>query len=149
MRLYIIAVGRMRRGVESNLFEHYSNRIRWPLDLREIDDRKVAKNRNREGAAILSAVPDGAVVVTLDERGCNLTSETFARRIAVWQNLRIADLAFLIGGADGLSEEVRQRADLLLAFGTATWPHLLVRGMLVEQLYRAQQILTGHPYHRA
>ena len=149
MHLYIIAVGRMRRGVESNLFEHYSKRIRWPINLREIDERKFAGNRDREGVAILSAVPDGAVVVMLDERGYNLTSETLAQRISGWQNLRITNLVFVIGGADGLSENVRRRADLLIAFGAAPWPHLLVRGMLAEQLYRAQQILTGHPYHRA
>ena len=139
----------MRRGVESNLIDHYSKRIRWPINLREIDDRKFAGNRDREGVAILSAVPDGAVVVMLDERGYNLTSETLAQRISGWQNLRITNLVFVIGGADGLSENVRRRADLLIAFGAATWPHLLVRGMLAEQLYRAQQILTGHPYHRA
>ena len=149
MHLYIIASGRMRRGVESDLFDHYRKRIRWPLDLREIDDRKANSRRDREGPAILAAVPDGAVVVALDERGRSLASEAFARLMAEWRDSGITDLAFVIGGVDGLSEDVRLRADLLVAFGTATWPHLLVRGMLVEQLYRAQQILLGHPYHRA
>ncbi|PPR63360.1 MAG: Ribosomal RNA large subunit methyltransferase H [Alphaproteobacteria bacterium MarineAlpha4_Bin2] len=150
MRFHLIVVGRMRRGIESNLFEHYRKRIRWPLDVREIDGRRgTGNNRDREGAAILSAMPDDTLVVALDERGCDLASEVFARKVAEWRNSGIVNIAFVIGGADGLSEDVRRRADLLFAFGSATWPHLLVRGMLVEQLYRVQQILSGHPYHRA
>ena len=151
MRFHIIAVGRLRRGVEGDLFEHFQSRIRWPLDIHEIDDRKSGTDgrKAREGKAILAAIPDGAMVAVLDGKGRDLGSEGLAARIGDWRDSGICDVAFVIGGADGLAEDVRRRADLVLAFGRATWPHLLVRGMLAEQLYRAQQILAGHPYHRA
>ena len=149
MRIRLIAVGRMRRGVERVLYEHYRQRLRWEVDLWEIDDRKTGSSKEREGEAILTAVPDGAVLVALDERGRDMASGVLAKKIGIWRDTGISDLAFAIGGADGLSDQVRQEADLLLAFGSATWPHLLVRGMLAEQLYRSQQILAGHPYHRA
>ena len=149
MRIRLIAVGRMRRGVERVLYEHYRQRLRWEFDLREIDDRKTGSSKEREGEAILTAVPDGAILVALDERGRDMASGVLAKKIGTWRDTGISDLAFAIGGADGLSDQVRQEADLLLAFGSATWPHLLVRGMLAEQLYRSQQILAGHPYHRA
>ena len=97
---------------------------------------------------MLRAIPAGAAVVVLDERGEQLDSSTFAGRIAAWRAEGRTDLACLIGGPDGLAESLRARADLLLAFGRMTWPHLLVRAMLVEQLYRAATILAGHPYHR-
>ena len=150
MRFHIIAVGRLRRGVEGDLFEHFQGRIRWPLDIHEIDDRKSGTNgrKAREGKLILAAIPDGAIVTAMDERGRDLGSEDLAARIGDWRDSGIRDVAFVIGGADGLAEDVRRRADLVLAFGRATWPHLIVRGMLAEQLYRAQQILAGHPYHR-
>ena len=150
MRFHIIAVGRLRRGVEGDLFEHFQGRIRWPLDIHEIDDRKYGTDgrKAREGKSILAAIPDDAIVATLDEKGRDLGSEDLAARIGDWRDSGIRDVAFVIGGVDGLAEDVRRRADLVLAFGRATWPHLLVRGMLAEQLYRAQQILSGHPYHR-
>ena len=149
MRIRLIAVGRMRRGVERDLYENYRQRLRWEVDLREIDDRKTGGSKEREGEAILAAVPDGSVLLALDERGRDMASGVLAKKIGTWRDTGISDLAFAIGGADGLSDQVRQEADLLLAFGSATWPHLLVRGMLAEQLYRSQQILAGHPYHRA
>jgi 23S rRNA (pseudouridine1915-N3)-methyltransferase len=151
MHFHIIAVGRLRRSVEGDLFEHFQGRIRWPLDIHEIDDRKSGTNHRkaREGKSILAAIPGGAIVAALDEKGRDLGSEDLATRIGNWQNSGISDVAFVIGGAEGLAEDVRRRADLVLAFGRATWPHLLMRGMLAEQLYRAQQILAGHPYHRA
>ena len=149
MRIRLIAVGRMRRGVERDLYENYRQRLRWEVDLREIDDRKTGGSKEREGEAILAAVPDGSVLLALDERGRDMSSGALAKKIGTWRDTGISDLAFAIGGADGLSDEVRQEADLLLAFGSATWPHLLVRGMLTEQLYRSQQILSGYPYHRA
>jgi 23S rRNA (pseudouridine1915-N3)-methyltransferase len=99
--------------------------------------------------AALPAKAGGLVVVALDERGKALASEAFARRIAGWRDGGAQDLAFLIGGADGHAPAVRERADFLLSLGPMTWPHLMVRAMLAEQLYRAQQILAGHPYHRA
>tara|TARA_B100000676_G_scaffold185876_1_gene182772 strand:+ start:594 stop:1043 length:450 start_codon:yes stop_codon:yes gene_type:complete len=149
VRIRIIAAGRMRRGVEHDLYEHYRQRLRWEVDLREIDDRKTGGSKEREGEAILAVVRNGSVLVALDERGRDMASDAMANKIGAWRDTGISDLAFAIGGADGLSDQVRQEADLMLSFGSATWPHLLVRGMLAEQLYRSQQILAGHPYHRA
>ena len=103
----------------------------------------------REGEALLAAVPDGARIVALDERGKSQTSEAFAKRLGIWRDDGVRAVAFLIGGADGLDESLRKRADMVVSFGALTWPHMLVRALLAEQLYRAHTILTGHPYHRA
>jgi 23S rRNA (pseudouridine1915-N3)-methyltransferase len=152
LRIHIVAIGRSRKGPERALYEHYTGRLTaWTLNLREVEPRgRIAPERLKaaEAEAILGAVPDGAVLVALDETGKSLASADFAGRIARWRDDGVADLVFVIGGADGLDDTVRRRADLLLSFGRATWPHLLVRGLLAEQLYRAQSILAGHPYHR-
>ena len=105
--------------------------------------------KRAEAELLLAAIPQGSVVVALDERGKALSSEAFAAKMGAWRDQGAADIAFLIGGADGHGDAVRARADFLLALGPMTWPHMLVRGMLTEQIYRAQQILAGHPYHRA
>ena len=102
----------------------------------------------REGELILGALPAGVPFVALDERGTQWSSRALAKRIAAWRNQGESELVFAIGGADGLHRAVLDRADVILALSSMTWPHLLVRGMLLEQLYRAQQILAGHPYHR-
>ena len=102
----------------------------------------------REAELILAAVPAGARLVALDERGEAWSSRDLAERLASWRDQGTATLAFAIGGAEGLGRAVVERADAVLSLGAMTWPHLLVRGMLLEQLYRAQQILAGHPYHR-
>jgi 23S rRNA (pseudouridine1915-N3)-methyltransferase len=102
----------------------------------------------REAELILAALPPGAHFVALDERGAPWSSRELAERLAAWRDQGVTDLAFAIGGADGLDARVLDRANTTLSFGRMTWPHLLVRGMLLEQLYRAQQILAGHPYHR-
>jgi 23S rRNA (pseudouridine1915-N3)-methyltransferase len=152
MRMHIIAVGRARAGPEKALFEHFSGRIAaWPLALHEVEPRgRTAPERLKAAEADLlaAAVPDGAVVIALDEAGRQLSSVAFAQRIAGWRDEGTGDLAFVIGGADGLDDTAKKRADLLLSLGRPTWPHMLVRGMLAEQIYRAQQILAGHPYHR-
>lgn len=151
MRLHIIAVGRLRPGPHEALARHYAARLAWPLALREVEEKRPLpppELREREGALLLAAVPQGATTVALDERGKSLGSEALAQRLAAWRDGGIADLAFLIGGAEGLADAVRRKAQLVLSLGAMTWPHLLVRGMLLEQLYRAQQILAGHPYHR-
>ena len=106
-----------------------------------------SERKIREGELLLAAVPERALVVALDERGKHVSSADFAKLIGKWGSSG-STIAFLIGGADGHGDAVRARADHLLALGTMTWPHLLVRAMLCEQLYRAQQILAGHPYHR-
>jgi 23S rRNA (pseudouridine1915-N3)-methyltransferase len=151
MRLHIVAVGKSKAGPHAALARHYAERLAWPLAVREVEEKRplpASEVREREGALLLAAAPPGAVLVALDERGKTLTSPAFAQKLAAWRDSGTADLAFLIGGADGLSESVRQKAQLVLSLGAMTWPHLLVRGMLLEQLYRAQQILAGHPYHR-
>lgn len=151
MRLLLAAVGRSRTGPERGLYDHYAQRLSWPLTLREVEEKRplpAAERMAREADLLLATVPPGAAVVALDERGRDLGSADFARRLGEWRDAGRADIAFLIGGADGHGEAVRNRADLLLCFGRMTWPHMLVRGLLAEQLFRAQCILSGHPYHR-
>jgi 23S rRNA (pseudouridine1915-N3)-methyltransferase len=151
MRLLLAAVGRAKPGPERDLFEHYRSRLSWPLLLKEVEERRplaVPERQAREAALLLAQVPEGAVLVALDERGQSLDSEGFAARLGRWRDSGRADLAFLIGGADGQAPPLLQRADLLLSLGPLTWPHMLVRGMLAEQLFRAECILSNHPYHR-
>lgn len=152
MRLTLACIGRAGRGPERDLYEHYAGRIRWPLTLRELEEKKKlppAELVRREGELLLGAVPDKATLIALDRRGKVLDSEAFAQRLARWRDDGVPDIAFLIGGADGHGEPLLQRASLILSFGAMTWPHLLARAMLAEQIYRAQQLLAGHPYHRA
>jgi 23S rRNA (pseudouridine1915-N3)-methyltransferase len=152
VKLTIAAIGRATRGPERDLYEHYASRIRWPLTLRELEEKKklsAAQLVVREGELLLGAAPKGATVVALDRRGKVVDSEAFARRLENWRDNGTADVAFLIGGADGHGEALLKRANLAISFGAMTWPHLLARAMLAEQLYRAQQLLAGHPYHRA
>jgi 23S rRNA (pseudouridine1915-N3)-methyltransferase len=151
MRILIAAVGRAKPGPHLDLQRLYGDRLAWGLTIAEVEERRKlgpAEKRERESEMLLVRVPERAVVIALDERGTVLSSAAFAQKIAKWRDAGAGDLAFLIGGADGHSETLRQRADFLLSLGAMTWPHLLVRGMLLEQLYRAQQILAGHPYHR-
>lgn len=151
MRLTLVAVGRCKAGPHRDLFDEYRQRLSWKLDLKEVEARQAASSaelKRLEADRLLAQIPKNAVLVALDERGESLDSSAFAQRLGAWRDAGRADIAFVIGGADGLDEEVRRRADLLLSFGRLTWPHLLVRGMLAEQLYRSQQILAGHPYHR-
>jgi 23S rRNA (pseudouridine1915-N3)-methyltransferase len=151
VRITVAAVGRLKAGPELALAEQFRTRITWPVAIREVEERRKLPPdalRRREGELLLAACPDGGTMVALDEAGEMLSSRRFAERIATWRDSGIGDLAFLIGGADGLDGTVRDRAALLLSLGPMTWPHLLVRGLLLEQLYRAQQILAGHPYHR-
>jgi 23S rRNA (pseudouridine1915-N3)-methyltransferase len=150
MRLTILAVGRHKAGPLKALQEFYAERIRWPLTIREVEERRKlppAELKAREAELIRDALPKDAVLIALDGRGKNLSSTAFADRLARWRDAD-ASLAFVIGGADGLADSIIGEAKLVLALGAMTWPHLLVRGMLLEQLYRAQQILAGHPYHR-
>lgn len=151
MRIDVIAVGRAREGPESALFAAYVARLPWRVRLVEVEarGRPVGPElKRREGKLLLDAVPAGALAVALDERGEALPSADFAARLGRWRD-QGRHLAFLIGGADGLDEAVRARADMRLSLGPMTWPHLLVRAMLAEQLWRAYSILSGHPYHRA
>ncbi len=138
MALQIIAAGRMRDGPEAALFARYADRIRPRVALTEVED----------GADLLGAMPDRAFVVALDHGGQAPDSAGFARLVERWLGLG-RSVCFVIGGADGLDERVLARADFVLSLGSLTWPHLLARVMLAEQIYRAWTIASGHPYHRA
>jgi 23S rRNA (pseudouridine1915-N3)-methyltransferase len=149
MTIHIIAAGRMRQGVEQSLFDQFRRRVTWPVQLTEVEEKRKLKPTElklREGERLLNAVPQAARCVVLDERGKAFSSAAFAARLEDW--MADGDIAFLIGGADGHAKAVQDRANPLLSLGPATWPHLLIRGLLMEQLYRAQSILSGHPYHR-
>jgi 23S rRNA (pseudouridine1915-N3)-methyltransferase len=159
VRLLVAAVGRLKSGPEAALVADYAARIRAlnrragvsEFRILEVEAPKSlagAKRRGRESALLRAAAPEGAARIVLDERGECLTSESLARMLAARRD-RGQDAAFLVGGAEGCAEAVKADADLVLAFGRATWPHMLVRAMLVEQIYRAMTILCGHPYHRA
>ena len=138
MLLHIVARGKAGRSPEAELVERYLKRIAWPTKVTELPDR---------GGKVPELSPGGATVV-LDERGEALTSVELARRLERWRDGGTREVRFLIGAADGHDEAQRQAADLLLSFGAATWPHLLARAMLAEQLFRATSILANHPYHR-
>jgi 23S rRNA (pseudouridine1915-N3)-methyltransferase len=151
MRVTIAAVGRDRSGAARELFDEYCRRCPWPIRLVEIAPHSALPLERRladEGARLAAAIPRDATLVALDERGRLLSSRSFAARIGAWQQQSRSELAFLIGGPDGLAGALIERADLVLALGRMTWPHLLVRMLLAEQLYRASTILAGHPYHR-
>jgi 23S rRNA (pseudouridine1915-N3)-methyltransferase len=160
MRLVVIAIGRLKRGPERELAERYRERfddIGRKLGFRGLEVHEIAESRARdagtrmaeEAAAISAAIPPKSVVVALDEHGDNIDSDAFARQLGRWRDDQVANTIFIIGGADGLSPELRRMAKSRVAFGSATWPHQMVRVMLLEQLYRAATILAGHPYHRA
>jgi len=146
----LVAVGRLRAGPEQELFVRYGIRLRPPLVLTEIPEGSgaPAEAKRREGAALLAALPQDAFVVALDLGGAAPGSDGLARLLERWLGLS-RPVCFLVGGADGLDAAVLARADHALSLGPMTWPHMLVRVMLAEQLYRAQSILLGHPYHRA
>lgn len=151
MRVAIIAVGRSRAGPERDLYDSYIKRIRWTVELREVEEKRrlpPAALKASEAELLLAALPGGAVTVALDGTGTDLSSEALARKLGQWRDDGRGCVAFVIGGADGLAPGILERADLVLALGRQTWPHMLVRAMLAEQIYRAQQILAGHPYHR-
>ncbi|MGF1561484.1 MAG: 23S rRNA (pseudouridine(1915)-N(3))-methyltransferase RlmH [Geminicoccaceae bacterium] len=149
MRITVAAIGRAKPGPHRELYALYSKRCGWQITLKELVARKKPGDSAEEAALLLDAVPPGAALFALDERGSDLTSAAFAAVLQAHLEKGQREFAFVIGGADGLHATLRQRADRLVAFGRATWPHMLVRAMLAEQLYRAETILSGHPYHRA
>jgi 23S rRNA (pseudouridine1915-N3)-methyltransferase len=138
MLLHIVARGRIGRGPEAELVERYLKRVSWPTKVTELP----------ESGGRLPPGPEGGITVLLDEKGEQLGSVTLARKLEGWRDDGRREARFLQGGADGFDDAARAGADLLLAFGRATWPHLLARAMLAEQLWRATSILANHPYHR-
>jgi 23S rRNA (pseudouridine1915-N3)-methyltransferase len=136
--LHIVARGKIGRSPEADLVQRYLQRIAWPTKLTELPDR---------GGKMPDAAP-ATVIVALDGRGDMLSSIQLAKRLESWRDGGKREARFVIGAADGHDDKLRESADLLLSFGSATWPHLLVRAMLAEQLFRATSILANHPYHR-
>ncbi len=155
MRVQICAVGRLRGGPERDLIDDYLTRFDrtgrplglGPAKVVEVEDKK-GGGMKPEAALLERAIPKGALICTLDERGKLMSSPDFAKMIASWRDDGRQDVAFVIGGADGIDPSLRARADASLSFGKMVWPHMLARAMLTEQLYRAASILSGGPYHR-
>ncbi|AWB47274.1 23S rRNA (pseudouridine(1915)-N(3))-methyltransferase RlmH [Gemmobacter aquarius] len=156
MRVHLLAVGRMRSGPERALVDDYVTRFDrtgralglGPLVEHEVEDKK-GGGMEAEGELLARALPSGALLVTMDERGRVMSSPDFAAMLARWRDGGRQDVAFVIGGADGIAPGLRARAEASVSFGAMVWPHMLVRVMLAEQLYRAATILAGGPYHRA
>ena len=156
MRLHVCAVGRLRAGPERDLTDDYYTRFDRtgrPLGLGPVVELEVEDKKNlgmaAEAVLLERAIPTGALIATLDERGRVMSSIEFAEQLAKWRDGGRQDVAFVIGGADGIDPGLRAKADFSLSFGQMVWPHMLVRVMLAEQLYRAANILSGGPYHRA
>lgn len=155
MRVHICAVGRLRTGPERALIDDYLTRFDrtgrglglGPLNIHEVEDKK-GGGMAAEAELLERAIPKGAVICTMDERGKLMSSPDFADKLAGWRDAGRGDLAFVIGGADGIDPSLRAKADFSLSFGKMVWPHMLARVMLSEQLYRAASILAGSPYHR-
>ncbi|MBP0482248.1 23S rRNA (pseudouridine(1915)-N(3))-methyltransferase RlmH [Sagittula salina] len=155
MRVHLCVVGRLRAGPERDLVSDYIDRFGktgrgmglGPVSVIEVEDRK-GGGMAAEAALLRKALPSGAKLCTLDERGRVMTSPEFAGELARWRDTGCSDVAFVIGGADGIDPVLRGEADFALSFGKMVWPHMLVRVMLAEQLYRAASILGGAPYHR-
>ncbi len=146
----LIAVGRMRAGAEAELFQRYCARIKPRLTLTEVAEGHgaPAEIKRREADALLAALPAESFAIALDKDAAAPSSEAFAQRLETWL-AEGKDIAFLIGGAEGLDQKVLDRANHVLSLGPLTWPHMLARAMLAEQIYRARTIAAGHPYHRA
>lgn len=150
MHIHILAIGRWRECPEKTLFQEYIKRIGWKCDLKEIEVKQVLpadKLKIKEAELLLAAIPKGAAIIVLDEHGKQLTSPQFSEMLKTVEESG-RDIAFLIGGASGHGEAVLKAAERKLSLGAMTWPHMMVRAMLSEQIYRAHAILSGHPYHR-
>lgn len=156
LRIHICAVGRLRSGPERDLLDDYLARFDktgralglGPAKVHEVEDRK-GGGMKAEAPLLQGVIPKGALICTMDERGKVMSSPEFAKVLGQRRDSGVSDLAFVIGGADGIDPALRAQADLSLSFGQMVWPHMLVRVMLSEQLYRAASILSGSPYHRA
>jgi len=151
MQLSIVAIGKGRASTENALTKKWLLRLKPAGQIIEIESKLPAgpKRREDEAQRLLRAIPDGAALGVLDPRGKDCSSEEFAALIGGWRDEGFGSAFFAIGGADGHANILRQRANHTIALGRATWPHMLFRAMLAEQLYRASSILAGHPYHRA
>lgn len=150
LKIDIIAISKVKKGPYFDLIEDYKRRIQWNVTMYEPESKlaDAGKRQAEEAAKINKHLDSQAMIIALDERGDGLRSLDFAKTIENFKNNGESHIQFIIGGADGLTDDIRGKANMLLSFGQQTWPHLLARIMLLEQIYRAQQILAGHPYHR-
>lgn len=160
MKIHIVAIGRLKAGPESELFARYAKRFEnmgrargfsgiYVREFAESPGKNAAERQRKEAEKLLRALPERAVVVALDETGSSFASDKFAGALGRWADQGVGDLAFVLGGPDGLDRQVLDRAGLVLCLGAMTWPHQIARILLSEQLYRAASILSGHPYHRS
>ncbi len=145
MKVTILAIGKCKKNSpEAQLIAEYVKRSGWEIVIKEKDNA----TQDVEAHFLLENIPNGAKVVVLDERGANMKSVELAQKVENWMLNGVSDICFLIGGADGHLQETRDKADLLLSFGKLTFPHMLMRVVLMEQIYRIQTIINHHPYHR-
>ncbi|MDY0028434.1 MAG: 23S rRNA (pseudouridine(1915)-N(3))-methyltransferase RlmH [Pseudobdellovibrionaceae bacterium] len=149
-KIDLLVVGKVKKGPWKDLIEDYVQRLKWPVTITEIESKysDPKTQQEHEQRLILSKLDESSFVVVLDERGDGLRSLDFSQTIEKLRDTGIDKISFLIGGAEGFTDEVRSKANMLLSFGQQTWPHVMARVMLLEQIYRAQQISSGHPYHR-
>jgi 23S rRNA (pseudouridine1915-N3)-methyltransferase len=151
MNITIAVVGRMKAGPEKILWDDYAKRLNWSLTLKEVEEKKPLKPTQmkiKEAKLLLAAIPNGATLIAMDQNGRACSSPAFAKKIGTLQDDGTRDLAFVIGGSDGLDITILDKAHLKIAMGEMTWPHMLARVMLLEQIYRAQCIIGNHPYHK-
>ena len=155
MKIHLCVIGKLRQGPEKDLVDYYLNRFEkigrshalGPVSVNEVEDKKNGGISN-EAMLLQRIIPKGAVIIALDERGEVISSPNFSKKLITYVNNSISDLAIIIGGADGIDSNLREKADYKISFGKMVWPHALVRVMIAEQLYRAASILAGKPYHR-
>jgi 23S rRNA (pseudouridine1915-N3)-methyltransferase len=152
MKINIAAIGKIKtNSEENNLIKSYLKRTPWETEIKELEEKRKLETdqlKQKEGELLLNEIKSGYVIVALDERGKHITSQEFAEHIVKWRDNSGGRIAFILGGANGHSEEVRQKADFVLSLGKMTLPHMLARVVLIEQLYRAYTIINNHPYHK-
>jgi 23S rRNA (pseudouridine1915-N3)-methyltransferase len=150
MRLVIAAIGKAKASPELSLTQDYLKRLPWKVDIKEHDIKldDASKRKSREAELLFESCKGFEKIIALDEKGKQFTSREFADQLKSWQQQGTSSFAFVVGGADGLDAALLKKSHLVWSLGKSTWPHMLVRAMLAEQLYRAYSIATGHPYHR-
>lgn len=149
-KIDLIAVGKVKKGPWHDLITDYVSRTKWPLNVIEVESKYTdpKTQQEHEQRLILDKLDTDSFIIVLDERGDGLRSLDFSQTLQKIRDTGSNKLTFLIGGAEGFTDDIRNKANMLLSFGQQTWPHVMVRVMLLEQIYRAQQIIAGHPYHR-
>jgi 23S rRNA (pseudouridine1915-N3)-methyltransferase len=150
MKVILSVIGKAKAGPEQQLYQEYIKRVPWPVTCRESEVKlsDIAQRKEQEGKQLLAGLAGVDRIIALDETGKTLSSPEFATQLGNWQQQGCSSFGFVIGGSDGLCDEVRKRAHLLWSFGRVTYPHMLVRVLLAEQLYRAHTLFSGHPYHK-